>query len=119
MDLKFWKKALREAERERDAATTRTALDAAAKETDAGQGRAEALQAEVSAQFSVDRAPPAGGGTARWASASRTPLGLRHELPYSITAKRLPSLLLLPHLAPLPPPKGIRRLCTGCPCHWS
>jgi hypothetical protein len=31
MDLKFWKKALREAERELDAATTRTALDAAAK----------------------------------------------------------------------------------------
>ena len=31
MDLKFWQKALREAERELDAATTRTALDAAAK----------------------------------------------------------------------------------------
>jgi hypothetical protein len=31
MHLKFWKKALREAERELDAATTRTALDAAAK----------------------------------------------------------------------------------------
>jgi hypothetical protein len=31
MDLKFWQKALREAEREFDAATTRTALDAAAK----------------------------------------------------------------------------------------
>jgi hypothetical protein len=31
MDFKFWKKALRVAERELDAATTRTALDAAAK----------------------------------------------------------------------------------------
>ena len=31
MDLKFWKKALREAERELGAATTRTALDEAAK----------------------------------------------------------------------------------------
>jgi hypothetical protein len=31
MDLKFWKKALHEAERELDAATTCTALDAAAK----------------------------------------------------------------------------------------
>jgi len=31
MDLKFWQKALREAERELDAATTRTTLDAAAK----------------------------------------------------------------------------------------
>ena len=31
MDLKFWKKALREAERDLDAATARTALDAAAK----------------------------------------------------------------------------------------
>ena len=30
---KFWKKALREAERELDAATTRTALDAAAKKS--------------------------------------------------------------------------------------
>ena len=38
---------------------------------------------------------------------------------YSITAKRLPSLLLLPHLAPLPPSKRIRRLCTGWPRHWS
>jgi hypothetical protein len=31
MNLKFWQKALREAERELDAATTRMALDAAAK----------------------------------------------------------------------------------------
>ena len=31
MDLKFWTKALREAERELDAATTRTALHAAKK----------------------------------------------------------------------------------------
>ena len=31
MDLKFWKKALRESERELDAATTRTALAAAKK----------------------------------------------------------------------------------------
>ena len=38
---------------------------------------------------------------------------------YSITARRLASLLLLPHLAPLPPSKGIRRLWTGWPCHWS
>ena len=43
----------------------------------------------------------------------------RHELRYSITAKRLPLLLLLPHLAPLPPSKRIRRLCTGWPRHWS
>ena len=31
MDLRYWQKALRAAERELDAATTRTALDAAAK----------------------------------------------------------------------------------------
>ena len=31
MDLKFWKKALREAEQELEAATTCTAIDAAAK----------------------------------------------------------------------------------------
>jgi hypothetical protein len=33
MDLKFWQKALREAERELDAATMRTALDAATMRT--------------------------------------------------------------------------------------
>jgi hypothetical protein len=43
----------------------------------------------------------------------------RHVVRYSITAKRLPSLLLLPHLAPLPPSKRIRRLWTGWPRHWS
>ena len=41
----------------------------------------------------------------------------RHEPTYSIAAKRLPSLLLLPRLAPAPPSKRIRRLCTGWPCH--
>jgi hypothetical protein len=42
-----------------------------------------------------------------------------HEVCYSITAKRVPLLLLLPHLASLPPSKRIRRLCTGWPRHWS
>jgi hypothetical protein len=41
------------------------------------------------------------------------------QIRYSITAKRLPLLLLLPHSLPLPPLKRIRRLATGWPCHWS
>jgi hypothetical protein len=48
MDLKFWKKALREAERELDAATTRTALDAAANTFIRPQGRAEAATGRLS-----------------------------------------------------------------------
>ena len=51
MDLKFWKKALREAERELDAATTRTALDAAAKKFMRATAELKRPQAEVSAQF--------------------------------------------------------------------
>ena len=47
MDLKFWKKALREAERELDAATTRTALDAAAKTLMRAKAELKRLQAEA------------------------------------------------------------------------
>jgi hypothetical protein len=49
MDLKFWQKALREAERELDAATTRTALDAAAKKLMRAKAELKRAQAEVSA----------------------------------------------------------------------
>jgi hypothetical protein len=42
MDLKFWKKALREAERELDAATTRTGAGCRREAVHARQGRAEA-----------------------------------------------------------------------------
>jgi hypothetical protein len=49
MDLKFWQEALREAERELDAATTRTALDAAAKKLMRAKAELKRLQAEVSA----------------------------------------------------------------------
>ena len=49
MDLKFWQKVLREAERELDAATTRTALDAAAKKLMRAKAELKRLQAEVSA----------------------------------------------------------------------
>ena len=38
---------------------------------------------------------------------------------YWITAKRVPSLLLLPALLLRPPSKRISRLCTGWPSHWS
>jgi hypothetical protein len=48
MDLKFWKKALREAERELDAATTRTALDAAAKRLMRAKAELKRLQVKVS-----------------------------------------------------------------------
>jgi hypothetical protein len=48
MDLKFWKKVLREAERELDAATTRTALDAVAKKLMRAKAEVKRLQAEVS-----------------------------------------------------------------------
>jgi hypothetical protein len=47
MDLKFWKKALREAERELDAATTRTALDAAAKKFMRAKAELKRLQVET------------------------------------------------------------------------
>jgi hypothetical protein len=47
MDLKFWKKALREAERELDAATTRTALDAAAKKLMRAKAGLKRLQTET------------------------------------------------------------------------
>ena len=46
MDLKFWKKALREAERELDAATMRTALDAAAKKLMRAKAELKRPQAE-------------------------------------------------------------------------
>jgi hypothetical protein len=49
MDLKFWKKALREAERDLDAATRRTALAAAAKKLMRAKAELKRLQAEVSA----------------------------------------------------------------------
>ena len=49
MDLKFWQKAIREAERELDAATRRTALDAAAKKFMRAKAELKRLQAEVSA----------------------------------------------------------------------
>jgi len=48
MDLKFWKKALREAERELDGGTTRTTLDAAAKKFMRAKAELKRLQAEVS-----------------------------------------------------------------------
>jgi hypothetical protein len=51
MDLNLWKKALREAERELDAATTRTALDAAAKKLMRAKATLKRLQAEVSANL--------------------------------------------------------------------
>jgi hypothetical protein len=49
MDLKFWKKVLREAERELDAATTRTAPDAAAKKFMRAKAEMKRLQTEASA----------------------------------------------------------------------
>jgi hypothetical protein len=49
MDLKFWQEALREAKRELDAATTRAALDAAAKRLMRAKAELKRLQAEVSA----------------------------------------------------------------------
>jgi len=49
MDLKFWKKALREAERDLHAATTRTALDTAAKKFMHAKAELKRLQAEASA----------------------------------------------------------------------
>jgi hypothetical protein len=48
MELKFWQKALREAERELDAATTRTTLDVAAKKFMRAKAELKRLQAEVS-----------------------------------------------------------------------
>ena len=76
MDLKFWKKALREVERELDAATTRTALDAAAKKL---------MRAKTELKRLRPKSPP------------RTELSS-----YSIAATWPPSLLLLPYFAPLP-----------------
>ena len=49
MDLKFWKKALREAERELDGATRRTTLDAAAKKFMRAKAEMKRLQTEASA----------------------------------------------------------------------
>ena len=49
VDLKFWQKALREAERELEAATTRTVLDAAAKKLMRAKAELKRLEAEVSA----------------------------------------------------------------------
>jgi hypothetical protein len=62
MDLKFWQKALREAERELDAATTRTALNAAAKKLQ--RAKAELKQLEA-AERPKRRALPVVRG--RWA----------------------------------------------------
>ena len=47
MDLKFWKKALREAELELDAATTRTAINAAAKRVMLANRELERLEGEA------------------------------------------------------------------------
>ena len=49
MDLKFWQKALREAERELDAAATRTTMDAAAKKLMRAKAELKRLQTEASA----------------------------------------------------------------------
>jgi len=49
MDLKLWKKALREAERELDAAATRTTMDAAAKKLMRAKAELKRLQTEASA----------------------------------------------------------------------
>jgi hypothetical protein len=46
MDLKLWKKALPEAECDLDAATTRTALDAAAKKFMRAKTELKQLEAE-------------------------------------------------------------------------
>ena len=48
MDLKSWQKALREAERELDAATTRTALDTAAKKFMRAKAELKWLEAKAS-----------------------------------------------------------------------
>ena len=49
MDHKFWKKALREAERELDAAPTRTALNAAAKKLMRAKAELKRLEGQVRA----------------------------------------------------------------------
>ena len=49
MDLKFWKRALRKAERELDAATTRMALDAAAKKLMRAKAELKRGQGQISA----------------------------------------------------------------------
>jgi beta-glucosidase-like glycosyl hydrolase len=49
MDLKLWQKALRDAERELEAATTRMTLDAAAKRLMRAKAELKRLQAEISA----------------------------------------------------------------------
>ena len=49
IDVKFWRKALRNAEQELDAATTRTALDAAAKKLMRAKAELKRLQAEATA----------------------------------------------------------------------
>jgi hypothetical protein len=55
MDFKFWTKELREAERELDAATTRSALDAAAKKLQRATAELKRLEAD-SAKGSKRRA---------------------------------------------------------------
>ena len=47
MDLKFWRKALREAERELDAATTRTAVNAATKKVMRAKAELKQLEAKA------------------------------------------------------------------------
>jgi hypothetical protein len=49
MDLKFWQEALRQAERELDAATTRTALDAATKKLMLAKAELMRLEAKATA----------------------------------------------------------------------
>ena len=60
MNLKFWQKALREAERELDAATTRTALDAAAKKL--MRAKAELKHLEIEAAQRPKRRSSRGSG---------------------------------------------------------
>lgn len=59
MDLKFWTQALEEAERELDAARTRTALDAAAKKLMRAKEALKRLEAEAAGRLPDQRC----GGT--------------------------------------------------------
>jgi hypothetical protein len=49
-EVQFWTRKLREAEAELDAATTRTALDAAAKKLQRARAASKALEAEQAEQ---------------------------------------------------------------------
>jgi hypothetical protein len=64
MKLKYWQKALREAERELDAATTRSALDAAAKKLMRAKAKLKRLGADASASSGVEWGRGRGRATA-------------------------------------------------------